>query len=278
MPGRDWSGEWASALSRSPYHAFAVDRSRVVRHWDHISTHYDSAVVEQIDQRLWEMLVRDGAVPVGGTVLDIGCGTGAMTERFARHGARAIGLDISPGMLGLARQRCLSLSNVELICQDWESFVSGPDHDLVLSSFCPAVDDQLSVLKMDALSRGSCCLVSLGGVRGDRLAFDIWEQLGHPGLSLEGFDPIFPYYLLKELGREPSLRTFDICEESEITVADMVHHLVHYFSLFQDVTPAMRYAIDSNVLKRARDGMLTVREERTVSVLRWTVPSARTVS
>jgi SAM-dependent methyltransferase len=278
MPGQDWSGEWAAALSRSPYRAFPVDRSRLVRHWDHISTHYDSTVVEQIDQHLWDMLVQDGTVPGQGKVLDIGCGTGAMTQRFAEHGAKAVGLDISPGMLGLARQRCSALPSVEFMCQDWESFCAGPEYELVLSSFCPAVDDRLSVLKMDALSRGSCYLVSLGSVRGDRLTYDIWEELGHPGMSMEGFDPIYPYYLLKELGREPSLRSFNICEESEISIEDLVHHLVHYFSLFQDVTPEVRSVIDSNVTKRARDGMMTIREERTVSVLRWTALNVRTVS
>lgn len=223
-------------------------------------------------------MVLDGAVPLHGTVLDIGCGTGAMTERFARHGAKAVGLDISPGMLGLARQRCSSLPNVELRCQDWESFCDGPEYDLVLSSFCPAVDDQRAVLKMDALSRGTCCLVSLGHVRGDRLAFDIWEELGYPGMSMEGFDPIYPYYLLKELGREPVLRSFDLCEESEISIEDMVHHLVHYFSLFQDVTPEMRGTIDLKVTERACGGWLTLREERTISVLTWTALNARTVS
>lgn len=38
-------------------------------------------------------------------VLDIGCGTGALTCRVARRGARVRGIDINPEMLAIARRR-----------------------------------------------------------------------------------------------------------------------------------------------------------------------------
>ena len=41
----------------------------------------------------------------GDKVLDLGCGTGALTLRAARHGAEVKGIDISPRMLGIAQQR-----------------------------------------------------------------------------------------------------------------------------------------------------------------------------
>jgi trans-aconitate 2-methyltransferase len=40
----------------------------------------------------------------GERVLDIGCGTGQLTAEIARSGARVVGLDSSPEMLGQARQ------------------------------------------------------------------------------------------------------------------------------------------------------------------------------
>lgn len=278
MAGDGWCAAWNAALSRSPYHAFPVERSRLVQHWNCVSSYYDSQVVDTIDERLWGRLIAQGVVPVGGKVLDIGCGTGALTERFAARNGKTVGLDISPGMLALATERLGSRSNVDLICQDWTSFNGEGEYDLVFSSFCPAVDGLTSILKMDALSKGACCLVSLGRSGNDPLEFEIWEELGYPGMSLDGFDPIFPYYALKELGREPIITDLKVCEESVISEGNLMDHLVRYFSLFQDLTPDMLRTIGSNVTRRARQGQLTIREERTISVLSWTALNARTVS
>jgi SAM-dependent methyltransferase len=249
-----------------------------VQHWNCVSSYYDSQVVETIDERLWGRLIEHGVIPVEGKVLDIGCGTGALTERFAMKGGSTVGLDISPGMLALATERLGSRSNVELICQDWMSFNGEAEYDLVFSSFCPAVDGLASILKMDALSKGACCLVSLGRSSNDPLEFEIWEELGYPGMSLDGFDPIFPYYALKELGREPTISNITVYEESVISERNMMEHLMRYFSLFQDLTPDMLRTIGSNVARRASQGQLSVREERTVSVLSWKALNARTVS
>lgn len=42
-------------------------------------------------------------------VLECGCGTGLILERIARHAQRAVGIDLSPGMLELARARGLDV-------------------------------------------------------------------------------------------------------------------------------------------------------------------------
>jgi SAM-dependent methyltransferase len=45
----------------------------------------------------------------GARVLEVGCGTGLILGRLAHSAAEAIGLDVSPGMLGAARARGLSV-------------------------------------------------------------------------------------------------------------------------------------------------------------------------
>lgn len=44
----------------------------------------------------------------GAEVLDLGCGTGKLTVRLAARGFRVTGVDLSPEMLELARQRAIS--------------------------------------------------------------------------------------------------------------------------------------------------------------------------
>ena len=44
-------------------------------------------------------------VPEGCRVLEIGCGTGSLTELLARRGCRVVGVDRSTGMLAQARRK-----------------------------------------------------------------------------------------------------------------------------------------------------------------------------
>ena len=46
------------------------------------------------------------ALPKGGKLLDIGCGTGLFVERYIGAGGTGIGLDISKNMIEKARHRC----------------------------------------------------------------------------------------------------------------------------------------------------------------------------
>lgn len=270
MTSEDWQGIWEMANSHSPYRRFPMDRQRLVQHWNEVSRDYDSKAMTLIDERIFGLLEDMSVLPDDGMALDIGCGTGSLTSMIASRCSSVQGLDISPGMLSVAKERCSGLANVDLLCQSWEEFVPPRRYDLAFSSFCPAVDDLRSVMRMDAMSDGTCCIVSLGGSSGDRLAFDIWEELGHPGMSMEGFDPIFPYRILKEMDRRPSLRRFDVHEESEISSEDMVRHLVRYFSLFHEVDKEVEKVIAENVRRKSDDGNFTLREDRTVSVLKWT--------
>jgi ArsR family transcriptional regulator len=55
------------------------------------------------------------------TVGDLGCGTGRLAEILAPHVARVVGVDASPEMLGAARERLATHSNVDLRVGELES-------------------------------------------------------------------------------------------------------------------------------------------------------------
>src|SRR5919204_1086335 len=42
----------------------------------------------------------------GRTVVDVGCGGGRAVAELAERGARAVGVDLDPEMIAVARQRC----------------------------------------------------------------------------------------------------------------------------------------------------------------------------
>lgn len=58
-----------------------------------------------------------------GLVLELGCGTGAMTRRMATKGYDMIGIDISEEMLSIARQKSEGLEDgILYLCQDMREF------------------------------------------------------------------------------------------------------------------------------------------------------------
>ena len=86
---------------------------------------YD-AVNSDIDYSAWADFIVDGLSRFGAgraepeLVLDLACGTGSLTCELAARGFDMTGVDSSPEMLEIARERCGG--NVLLLCQDMRSF------------------------------------------------------------------------------------------------------------------------------------------------------------
>src|SRR5437660_802974 len=79
--------------------------------WDRMSPIY----LREVDDRFTEIIdgvIRRAALRPGQQVLDLGSGTGSVAVRAASavmSGGTVTAVDISPEMLGLARQRALSM-------------------------------------------------------------------------------------------------------------------------------------------------------------------------
>jgi SAM-dependent methyltransferase len=99
----------------------------------------------------------DAAKESGGSVLEIGCGTGRILIPTARAGINIVGLDASPSMLAECRNRLTNesaevQSHAELVTADMRGFDLGRTFKLATIPFRPfqhliTVDDQLSCLR-----------------------------------------------------------------------------------------------------------------------------------
>jgi ubiquinone/menaquinone biosynthesis C-methylase UbiE len=85
-----------------------VQEEKIRNHYNAVADtydiHYDHNRGRNYHTRLSNHLIR--ALPEGGTLLDIGCGTGLFVEKYIRHGGTAVGIDISERMVCQARKRC----------------------------------------------------------------------------------------------------------------------------------------------------------------------------
>jgi ubiquinone/menaquinone biosynthesis C-methylase UbiE len=118
--------------TRSGYDATAAAYADRFHHW--------------LDAKPLELAVLQAfaeLVGPGGRIVDVGCGTGATTAIFARHGARVVGVDLSPNMIGEARKinaqldfRIGTMAELEFddesiagVCA-WYSIIHVPDEGL----------------------------------------------------------------------------------------------------------------------------------------------------
>jgi SAM-dependent methyltransferase len=99
----------------------------------------------------------DAAIEAGSPVLEIGCGTGRVLIPTARAGIDIVGLDLSPGMLDVCRERLRAepqevRARVALVHDDMRAFDLDRTFRLVTMPFRPfqhvlTVEDQLSCLE-----------------------------------------------------------------------------------------------------------------------------------
>ncbi len=68
----------------------------------------------------------------GGSLLEIGCGTGRVTIRLAQDGPYTVGLDLSKKMLEVAREKSQGLPTLRWVEADMCAFELGETFDLVI--------------------------------------------------------------------------------------------------------------------------------------------------
>jgi SAM-dependent methyltransferase len=83
----------------------------------------------------------------GKTVLDFGCGSGENVVPLIERGARVIGIDISPELVALARQR-LALAGLEGTVQVGSAYETGLPEASVDAIFCVALIHHLDIARV----------------------------------------------------------------------------------------------------------------------------------
>lgn len=119
---------------------------------EHVAELYDVSVPDwpgEID--FYQALGRQ-ATAQGAAVLEIACGTGRVALRLAQDGVRLTGIDLSPAMLDIARQKSAGMPNVRWLEADMRSFELGETFGLVIIpghsfQFMLTPEDQLACLQ-----------------------------------------------------------------------------------------------------------------------------------
>src|SRR5437588_2758965 len=86
----------------------------VRRYYHAVAPFMDAELASRGDAGLWRDVGREHA---GGTILELGCGSGRVTELLAEGGADVVGIDVCPELLAMAQPR-LAGKAVQLVLSD----------------------------------------------------------------------------------------------------------------------------------------------------------------
>jgi 2-polyprenyl-3-methyl-5-hydroxy-6-metoxy-1,4-benzoquinol methylase len=204
-----------------------------------------------------DLIISGAALGPGKQALEIGCGTGLFTEKFAHSGAQIVAVDISPDLLDKARARGLQESQVRFLAKPFEQCgVDGPFDAIIGSSVLHHLDLQPALARILALLKpgGVMCFAE--------------PNLVNPQIMIQKTIP----WVRKRLGDSPDEKAFfrwrlrqlltkTGFEDTEITPFDWLHPATPE-GMIGTVTAAGKI-LEKTPLLRELAGSLLIRARRT---------------
>ena len=167
------------------YNFMTVTPRDIVDLYEHHARDYDRDRSRALQERAW--LDRFLAhVPSGGTILDVGCGSGEPIARYLIEGGfRVTGVDASPSMIELCRTR---FPQAEWLLMDMRALELGRRFDAVIawdSFFHLTRDEQRAMFpRFAAHARdGAPLLFTSGSEDGEAIGSWFGEELYHASLA-----------------------------------------------------------------------------------------------
>ena len=108
-----------------------MDKKAVIEFFDRCAPTWDAGMIKS-DVKIGKIL-DNAEVEAGMDVLDVACGTGVMFDYYLERGvATVVGIDISPEMAKIAREKYAAEPRVQVVCADVEEYDFGKKFDRIV--------------------------------------------------------------------------------------------------------------------------------------------------
>lgn len=244
--------------------------------WDSMASGFGDKIVSFEENPFLQLIIQNGMLSSNSRILDVGCGTGTYSFALAGKCREVVGIDLSPKMISLARERSLSegTTNVSFHCEDWHDFdlkKTGyfKSFDLVFAHMTPAVQSAETFLKLEEAST-AWCLMSKPIRRKDSVFETVKKAIGLDSLSsgadreiLQGFNLLF----LR--GIEPQVsywhRQWKMKKNREEAFGFYINRIKAHKKISAEEEAAAKACLKSMEI----DGMISESVETTISTLFW---------
>ena len=108
-----------------------MDKKDVIEFFDNFAPTWDAVLIK--DDGIIGKILDNAEVEAGMDVLDVACGTGVLFPYYLQRGVASVtGIDISPKMTRLAREKFAGIPEVQVLCGDVEEAVFDRKFDRIV--------------------------------------------------------------------------------------------------------------------------------------------------
>lgn len=124
-----------------------MNKSDVIAFFDRCAPSWDAEMIK--DDRTIETILDNAEVGAGMDILDVACGTGVMFPYYRNRGVASVtGIDISPEMAKIAREKFAAAPEITVLCGDVEETDFGRKFDrIVVYNAFPHFPDPRRLIK-----------------------------------------------------------------------------------------------------------------------------------
>ncbi|NMB80073.1 MAG: class I SAM-dependent methyltransferase [Methanomicrobiales archaeon] len=236
-----------------------------------------------------------GFTPKGATVLDIGCGPGALSIPLARAGATVVSFDIASGMLDrlkeTAKAEKLDITTMEgsWYTADIDKLKFRKKFDLVIASMTPAVRDFETFERMMACSKGYCYYSNfirrdMGGKAHQDLHTILGEMTGGhshgpkdhdhgPAGHEHGPGPglVYPFMYLYTLGYQPILELNHAKRSREQDEKEAADHTIEMVERKRKMSADEKKKVRDHFMSVSKDGIYKTESETYSGMMVWNI-------
>ena len=206
------------------------------------------------------------------TLLEIGAGTGEYALRLAKRCRAVTALEMNPAGIALMQKRAAvyGIGNLNAVCGLWEQYEPEEKFDVTFLSMCPAICNVEEILRMEAVTRRTCCIVTVlpGSYDLHRRAMMRELELHPAGMMTDG-----DRYreILTAMGRDVRVFTTETLSRQNVSLKDVLRQYTIYFGIFGISSIDAEMYLKGYFGRNAENGVLHDERRMRFALLTWNV-------
>ena len=216
------------------------------------------------------MLLETGSVRPSDSLLDIGAGMGDNALRFAKGCRSVTALEVNPAGVEMIKSRAgeLGIDNIKIVNELWENYSPDEQFDVTFTSMCPVICNMEELLRMESMTRRTCCIITVlpGSYDLHRKAIMNALELHPKGMITNGERYM---EILTAMGRKVKLNISETVGKRDMDIETAFKQYTTYLEIFGLTLDKTENFLRDYLEKNSDNGVLHDESKMRLALLTW---------